>query len=407
MTPEYSISRFWDRPNSPEGGLDGSIGEERRSWTIRQHAEEEALCAALERPDLLDAVRRFLKKHEADLDKVLKTKVVQRMAGLRHIGWKSDKEPGHRYKYARLDHCRHGAALMIVLKLKLGASFTSTLKSVIGFLLHDNGHYAYGHDVELNMELRGYPDHEERGIQNLEYDKELRAVLAELAIEPQDIAAIMREDGDDGLYEMIIDTLAYVILDSFTFGVPIRDDYAWWVILTIEKIEDGIIYVNSIKPLLDKLNRRALLRKYMYSGFSGKILKGALAYVINYAFSVDVLTPDQVMREDDAFLDARLEEMVLGDVPDSIHSAWRLVKGYKEELEHWDVESFGSETSLRAREVELTQMRSDFMVARFVDYGDKEIKVTMDGKQYTLNSDVEFPDIEDNCSWILTWRGKD
>lgn len=324
-------------------------------------AEETARSFLEYSPAALDRVSRFFAKHGDVLEELASAPAVVRLGGVAQTGMKRIVEgvPNQFVPFCggmlptepadvvtRLEHSVRVCGCAMALAAHRGLSDDLALCVCVAALLHDAGHPPFSHALETVFERFGIAHHEDLGERLLHEDPRVSALLRARRIDASRVAAIMREEGDDGLCQSLSDSLTYVLHDAAVARQRIHDGFARDLLRSIRSVE-GAAFVTDDRFLIEQFlhTRASLLDRFHLHAYNRSVdlLTGELcAYLVETGMGID-----RLCRGTDAEMLDALSERV-GAAPAWVGSARRFVLGKPSVSRTWNVRAFVDEGDARA-----------------------------------------------------------
>lgn len=320
-------------------------------------------------PLLAEEAHAFFRAYGWVLHELATCPCVRRLTGVKVLGVRKSPaalQQAHgviattHFAHDRWTHSKHVASYAIALGIKLKIPHADILVSALAACLHDVGHAAFSHDGDYMLTPNGFPSHEERGMRIIRTDFSIRRVLRAAGVDPEHVISVVAEEGRAGRIQSLMDTAAYVQLDSQMVGLPVPSTYATDIIDSIDGITAHSYLVNRVTPLSWVMTRRGELGRKVYFAPENKLYAAALACVLQTLYRRKELTLDDVAdSDDDGIAQVIAEVMHRPRVPPWLRSASALTLDTLSELSAWSCRRFATTLALAAYRERLTDDARD------------------------------------------------
>jgi HD superfamily phosphohydrolase len=304
-------------------------------------------------------------------------------------------------------HSDSVAAHAIVSGLRMKLTLRQIAILAFAALLHDVAHPAFSHDGDRYAEFMGFPPHEARGQKLLETNQDLYESILMARLSVAEVVAVMREEGDLGQILKVMDTLAYVVMDSAIVGDSLPSGFSAWVITSITGVKDGRLQVLEAGPLGSLLAIRARLSRDIYYHLRNLLAAESLLFGFKKLGELGLLQADQIVTGTDGYIEMLLTEIInSGDVPEFIRRAFGLAHGFLQELQHAELKVLETKTDFEAAWSKLTpnEVGRAFGIEPY-NYIRKSLKVQdPEGKEIELKASSKYLSAESQKWYLLVWK---
>lgn len=238
------------------------------------------------------------------IEKLLDTKLVQRLRNVKQLGWTNLVYPGA--NHTRFEHSL--GTYYLASKLALGLSEQERKEIEIAALLHDVGHGPYSHDIEDVLET--YTRRKHNDIKFLLDSGEIASILEDVGVSPSEIAAHIL--GKTRIGQIVngtldVDRMDYLIRDSYYTGVGYGMVDFSHLIRNIRFYNDNIVlYHRGIKSAESLLMSRFLMYPSVYNHHVGRIAGAMFSSALTAAIEEDGVNPFDLQLMDDYELNVKM-----------------------------------------------------------------------------------------------------
>lgn len=241
------------------------------------------------------------------IEKLLDTRVVQRLRNVRQLGWTNLVYPGA--NHTRFEHSL--GTYYLASKLAEELAEEERIEIEIAALLHDIGHGPYSHDVEEVVET--YTRRKHNDVKFLLEDDEIASILDEYSIRPSTISNHIL--GRTKLGQIInstldVDRMDYLLRDSYYTGVAYGIvDYSH-LLRNIRFYNDSIVlYYRGLKSAESLLMSRFLMYPSVYNHHVGRIAGAMFVNALDVAISNGEINPFDIQLMDDCEINIKMRSM--------------------------------------------------------------------------------------------------
>lgn len=241
------------------------------------------------------------------IEKLLDTKIVQRLRNVKQLGWTNLVYPGA--NHTRFEHSLGTYYLASRLANELLVDERKEIE--IAALLHDIGHGPYSHDSEEIIEEYTRRKHDD--ILFLLEKEEIASLLEEEGIKPSTIAKHVQ--GKTRIGQIItgafdVDRMDYLIRDSYYTGVAYGIVDYEHLLRNIRFYDNNIVlYYRGLKSAESLLMSRFLMYPSVYDHHVGRIAGSMFAHGLDAAISNSDTTAFDIQLMDDYELNVRMKSM--------------------------------------------------------------------------------------------------
>ncbi|HMK47951.1 MAG TPA: HD domain-containing protein [Methanocella sp.] len=241
------------------------------------------------------------------IEKLLDTKVVQRLRNVKQLGWTNLVYPGA--NHTRYEHSI--GTYYLAGRLTAGLTGEERREIEIAALLHDIGHGPYSHDCEEVIEKYARRTHTE--IKFLLDSPEIAGIIEAQGIKPSVIAAHIQ--GESRIGQIIngtldVDRMDYLIRDAYYTGVS-------YGIVDVEHLlrnlgfHDNmlVLYHRGLKSAEALLMSRFLMYPSVYNHHVGRIAGAMYVNALEVAIDSGRLDPFELQLMDDYEINVRTRNM--------------------------------------------------------------------------------------------------
>lgn len=268
--------------------------------------DEEALIAELARtlpPEAIDRLRevsRELAPMEQDivkLEQVDRLRLLWQTSGVMDKDFLTEdlevdprvgKDSMPAFSHNRYQHSKLIAFYIKAVLARLGKDTQTIKHGVATAWFHDSGHSALAHTGDDFMMKNGSPDHEQRAIERLQ-EPETQAFLQKHQLDEHRVVETIREEGELGQLQKIMDTLSYTTIDTAMYGDPKYADSGADMIADIDGIDPethGLI-VKHPEKWQDLLETRAQMMQKRYRAEDDVLADNAKLQLVRLAPELD------------------------------------------------------------------------------------------------------------------------
>jgi uncharacterized protein len=241
------------------------------------------------------------------IERLLDTKVVQRLRNVKQLGWTNLVYPGA--NHSRFEHSL--GTYYLASRLASELSEHERMEIEIAALLHDIGHGPYSHDCEEVIEKytrRGHSD-----VRFLLEKPEIAAVLEEFDVRGATIASQI--DGKTRAGQIVngtldVDRMDYLIRDAYYTGVSYGMVDVEHLLRNIIFYDDTIVLkYRGLKSAEALLMSRFLMYPSVYNHHVGRITGAMYSGALESAIESMQLDPFELQQMDDYEINVRMRNM--------------------------------------------------------------------------------------------------
>ncbi len=362
----------------------------------RPNAERIASYAVRElsyAPSAAGYAQTFFREHGPLLDTCADASAMRRLDGIAQLGLKRGT---HRVPAAmvppcggrmadttpiesvtRREHSERTCGAMVAFCALHRVPFDEMRHSALAALFHDVGHPPFSHTTEPVLIRHGRPHHEEVGQRVVRENDELALAFRRHGIDAERVIAIMREEGDLGLRQKLVDTATYLVHDARSAGMRyVGEALEWNVLRSISAVRDGAFETDDAFPLSQLMERRTEMANLLYEHPYNRLNSALLMELVDWIVREDWIALDALVTGVDRDVLAAIDRAVRSNAPAWVRSASRFVRGRPTELRNWNVEEFPNEEDARA--VPSSAARPRFVLPA-ADFTGKTLPVRLPG----------------------------
>ncbi len=231
------------------------------------------------------------------IDKLLDTKIVQRLRNVKQLGWTNLVYPGA--NHTRFEHSL--GTYYLASRVCESISKEERREIEIAALLHDIGHGPYSHDCEDIIEE--YTRHKHDDVMFLLEKPEIASILEEYSIKPSTIANHIQ--GKTRIGQIItgaldVDRMDYLIRDSYYTGVAYGIVDYEHLLRNIRFYENNIVLnYRGLKSAESLLMSRFLMYPSVYDHHVGRIAGSMFSHALDKAIINGEIDPAELQLMDD------------------------------------------------------------------------------------------------------------
>ncbi|MFH0928035.1 MAG: HD domain-containing protein [bacterium] len=425
MTPEKLANRLRRLTPGPQNAITLPLGDPEliQLRALDLTLEEAARDFLIFFPELRGEVDEFFRVYGEALQDLRDAPAFHRLGGLSDFGIKSDPRRDVHWKsylglhseqvasatylHSRRMHSEAVAAHVLLAGLWMKLSLRQVAILVFAALLHDVGHPAFSHDGDRFAEDMGYASHEVRGQRLVESDPDLTESILAAGLTVAEVVAVMREVGDLGQILKVMDTLAYVVMDSAVVGDPLSESFSSWVIRSLTGVREERLQVSRIDGLSALLDIRARLSRDIYYHPRNLFVAEALLFGFKKLCELRYLEASEVVMGSDGSIEARLSAVLNGKpMPEYVKRSFNLAHGFMQELAHLKLRDFDTKLEFEAAWAKLApeEVERAFSIEPY-NYIKKSLEVSdPKGKIVKLQADRSFLSAESQKWYLLVWK---
>ncbi|WP_424356951.1 HD domain-containing protein [Methanocella sp. MCL-LM] len=241
------------------------------------------------------------------IEKLLDTKIVQRLRDVKQLGWTNLAYPGA--NHTRFEH----SLGTYYLAGRLAADLDEQEKAEIevAALLHDVGHGPYSHDCENVLERYTRRDHAD--VKFLLDRPEIASILEEQGMKPATIASHIK--GETRISQIVngtldVDRMDYILRDAYYTGVS-------YGIVDVEHLlrhlgfrdNSLVLYQRGLKSAEALLMSRFLMYPSVYNHHVGRIAGAMFVNALETAIDSGLINPFELQLMDDYELNVKMRSM--------------------------------------------------------------------------------------------------
>lgn len=307
--------------------------------------------------------------------------------------------------FSRRDHSERACGMAVALCALHRLPEEDTRLAAAAALCHDIGHPAFSHTVEPILARRGIQDHEAAGREIVVSDPEIQGVFARHGIDTGKVIAIMREEGDIGLRQSLVDSCTYVWHDSENAGFSMGPHFVWSVLRQVHDARDGAFDSDDLFMFEDFLWRRAELHATLYehplNRFSNLMLREAADWLVD-AGRLDLRA---VSHGTDAAVTRALSSAAQNGAPAWVRSAWGFLSGRLSEHERWGIRACHDAKEAAERASDGTAGRPSFVIHP-VDMTGKTLPIRLpDGEVVRVRAPKELRPDHHRVPYVVSYLG--
>lgn len=244
---------------------------------------------------------------EPYIERLLDTKIVQRLRNVKQLGWTNLVYPGA--NHSRFEHSL--GTYYLASRVATNLSEQERMEIEIAALLHDIGHGPYSHDCEEVLEKYTRRSHSD--VRFLLDDEEIATVLDDFGITPASIAGQI--EGKTRAGQIIngtldADRMDYLIRDAYYTGVSYGMVDVEHLLRNIIFYEDTmVLQYRGLKSAEALLMSRFLMYPSVYNHHVGRITGAMYAGALESAIESLQLDPFELQHMDDYEINVRMRNM--------------------------------------------------------------------------------------------------
>lgn len=249
----------------------------------------------------------------------------------------------------RREHSERTCAAMIAFCALHRVPFDDMRHAALGALFHDVGHPPFSHTTEPVLLRRGRPHHEDVGQRVVREHRELASAFRRHGVSVERVIAVMREEGDLGLRQKLVDTATYLVHDAASAGL--RDfgpSFAWNVFRSITAVRDGAFEAEDVFALSEFIEHRAEMSNALYEHPFNRLNTCLLLETVDWLVREGRISLDALSTGVDRDMLDAVDRALIDGAPPWVRSASRFVRGKPTELRQWSVAAFPDEETARA-----------------------------------------------------------
>ena len=254
------------------------------------------------------------------IEKLLDTKIVQRLRNVKQLGWTNLVYPGA--NHTRFEHSL--GTYYLASRVCESISKEERREIEIAALLHDIGHGPYSHDCEDIIEE--YTRHKHDDVMFLLEKPEIASILEEYSIKPSTIANHIQ--GKTRIGQIItgaldVDRMDYLIRDSYYTGVAYGIVDYEHLLRNIRFYENNIVLnYRGLKSAESLLMSRFLMYPSVYDHHVGRIAGSMFSHALDRAIIDGDIDPLDLQTMDDYACNIRMRGIkgYAGEMIDRLNS---------------------------------------------------------------------------------------
>lgn len=244
---------------------------------------------------------------QPSIEKLLDTKLVQRLRDVKQLGWTNLAYPGA--NHTRFEHSL--GTYYLAGRLASGLDPQERAEIEVAALLHDIGHGPYSHDCEDVIERYTRRDHAD--VKFLLDRPEITAILEEQGMKPATIAAHIK--GETRIGQIVngtldVDRMDYILRDAYYTGVS-------YGIVDVEHLlrhlgfhdNSLVLYQRGLKSAEALLMSRFLMYPSVYNHHVGRIAGAMFVNALETAIDSGALNPFEMQLLDDYEINVLMRKM--------------------------------------------------------------------------------------------------